>query len=400
MMVLTKRIPPTASSWVINGSFSAVIRVMKRFRLSLWLLALCACWLPVSPLLSADKAGDVVTTPALVTRATLEARLKEVEASTKLDEDARAGLVETINKALGNLEAIKTSQATTEGYVQARKTALDQARVIREQQVMDDKEDSEVTIKATTDSPFDVIEAELLQEKANLAAVQAKLSDLRGQLDTSDNRPSIVQQQLLQAKQDKESLEAELKLQDSSSQTSGAGEANRWSLTTRIAALRSEIGMLDQELLSMPMRVELLEAQRDRDARNVKRVAARVKMLEELSSRQGHVEAEQARQEAAAAVSGAAGKHAFIQELAEKKIDTTKVKIIWTTPDYPDYHWTVRGDLDMIWGKGFTARLRQALLDISDPDLLSAFPRNGFIPTNNDNYHAIAVSAKRMGLLN
>ena len=100
---------------------------MKRFRLSVWLLALCACWLPVSPLLSADKAGDVVTTPALVTRATLEARLKEVEASTRLDEDARASLVETINKALGNLEAIKTSKATTEAYVQARKTAPEQA---------------------------------------------------------------------------------------------------------------------------------------------------------------------------------------------------------------------------------------------------------------------------------
>jgi phosphonate transport system substrate-binding protein len=97
---------------------------------------------------------------------------------------------------------------------------------------------------------------------------------------------------------------------------------------------------------------------------------------------------------------GAVNYQVWEQELAEKKIDTTKVKIIWTTPDYPDYHWTVRGDLDMIWGKGFTARLRQALLDMSDPDLLSAFPRNSFIPTNNDNYHAIAVSAKRMGLLN
>ena len=136
---------------------------MKRFRLSLWLLALCACWLPVSPLLSADKAGDVVTTPALVTRATLEARLKEVEASTRLDEDARASLVETINKALGNLEAIKTSKATTEAYVQARKTAPEQASAIRTQLAADAQDDSGVTIKATTDSPFAVIEGERVQ---------------------------------------------------------------------------------------------------------------------------------------------------------------------------------------------------------------------------------------------
>ena len=69
---------------------------MKCFRLSVWLLALCVCWLPLSAALSADRAADAVTSPALVTSATLEARLKEAEASTTLDEDARASLVDTI----------------------------------------------------------------------------------------------------------------------------------------------------------------------------------------------------------------------------------------------------------------------------------------------------------------
>jgi potassium efflux system protein len=295
----------------------------KYFRLSLWLLALCVCWLPLSTALSADRAAEAATTPALVSSATLEARLKEVEASTTLDEEARASLVEIINKALGNLEAIKSNTATTESYVQARKIAPGQASAIRAQLAEDARNDSTVTIEATTDSPFDVIEGELLQEKANLAAVQAKLSDLQAQLDTSNSRSQIVQQQLLQATQDKERLEAELKLQDPASQSSGAGQAGYWSLTTRIAALRSEIGMLDQELLSMPMRIDLLEAQRDRGVRSVQRVEARVNMLEELSSRQGHVEAQQASKDAAVAVSEAAGKHAFVQELAEKNARLT-----------------------------------------------------------------------------
>ena len=173
---------------------------MKSLQLLVWLLALCTCWLPLSPVLSADKTGEIITTPALVTRATLEARLKEVEASTKLDEEARASLVETINKTLGNLEAINTNTATTKGYVQARKIVLDKASAIRAELADEAMEDSTVTIKATTDSPFDVIEGELLQEKANLAAVQAKLSDLQGQLETSNSRPAVVQQQLLQAK--------------------------------------------------------------------------------------------------------------------------------------------------------------------------------------------------------
>lgn len=96
---------------------------------------------------------------------------------------------------------------------------------------------------------------------------------------------------------------------------------------------------------------------------------------------------------------GAVNYQVWEQELADGKIDTQKVNIIWTTPDYPDYHWTVRGGLDRVWGKGFTARLRQVLLEMKDPELLAAFPRSGFIPANNMDYHAIETSAKNIGLM-
>ncbi|MEK6736993.1 MAG: hypothetical protein AABY47_10520 [Pseudomonadota bacterium] len=57
----------------------------------------------------------------------------------------------------------------------------------------------------------------------------------------------------------------------------------------------------------------------------------------------------------------------------------------------------------MIWiingGKGFTARLRQALLDLDDPELLFAFPRSSFILANDADYNRIEASAKEIGLL-
>ena len=218
---------------------------MRLYQLPVWLFVLCACWLPLSPVLAADKAGEIVTTPALVTRATLESRLKEVEASTTLDEEARAGLVETINKTLGNLEAIKTSKANTGKYVQDRKNAPDQTREIREKLDADRENDSEVTVKANSDSSFDAIEGELLQEKANLAAVQAKLADLEGQLTTGKNRPVVVQKLLLQARGEMEDIEAKLKLEAPADQLPWLTEARRWSRTTRAIALRGEIGMLD-----------------------------------------------------------------------------------------------------------------------------------------------------------
>ena len=42
---------------------------------------------------------------------------------------------------------------------------------------------------------------------------------------------------------------------------------------------------------------------------------------------------------------GAVNYKVWAKELAAGKIDPTKVKIIWETPPYPDYQWTVRGDV-------------------------------------------------------
>ncbi|APX94173.1 putative selenate ABC transporter substrate-binding protein [Halomonas sp. 1513] len=90
---------------------------------------------------------------------------------------------------------------------------------------------------------------------------------------------------------------------------------------------------------------------------------------------------------------------AWENELEAGNIDLDRVQVIWETPPYPDYQWTVRGDVDERFGEGFTERLQQALLDMDDPDLLASFPRAGFIPAVNDDYREILEVAQSLGLL-
>lgn len=96
---------------------------------------------------------------------------------------------------------------------------------------------------------------------------------------------------------------------------------------------------------------------------------------------------------------GAVNYRVWESELAAGHIDTDRVRIIWQTPTYPDYHWTVRGDVDARWGEGFKARLTGALLGMDDPQLLRTFPREGFIPADNADYRPIADIARELGLL-
>lgn len=83
----------------------------------------------------------------------------------------------------------------------------------------------------------------------------------------------------------------------------------------------------------------------------------------------------------------------------DKAVDTSKVTAIWKTPAYPDYQWTIRGDVDATWGEGFTDKVQQALLSMDEPELLAAFPRASFIRATNDDYQPILETAKEIGLL-
>ena len=96
---------------------------------------------------------------------------------------------------------------------------------------------------------------------------------------------------------------------------------------------------------------------------------------------------------------GAVNFKVWDSEKAQGKIDTEQVSVIWKTPAYPDYQWSVRGDVDKTWGKGFKEKIRHVLLKMNAPDLLAAFPRSGFIPASNADYKPIENVAKQIGLM-
>lgn len=96
---------------------------------------------------------------------------------------------------------------------------------------------------------------------------------------------------------------------------------------------------------------------------------------------------------------GAVNYSVWDTQLAEGKIDRNKVQVIWTTPSYPDYQWTIRGDVDQRYGNGFKQKVTHALLNMTDADLLASFPRQRFVAAKNSDYLPIEKTAKAIGLL-
>jgi len=96
---------------------------------------------------------------------------------------------------------------------------------------------------------------------------------------------------------------------------------------------------------------------------------------------------------------GAVNYKVWESALAAGKIDTNKVKVIWKSPTYPDYQWTIRSDVEANFGPGFADKVKAALLNMNDPELLNSFPRSSFVNAENKDFQPVEDVAKQIGLI-
>ncbi|MFN4328906.1 MAG: putative selenate ABC transporter substrate-binding protein [Limnobacter sp.] len=86
--------------------------------------------------------------------------------------------------------------------------------------------------------------------------------------------------------------------------------------------------------------------------------------------------------------------------VTEKKVDTSKVRVFYTTPEYYDYNWTVHN--------GVSPEVRKKLVDAflaldkntpQGKEILELQRASKFVPTKTENYAGIERAARSAGLL-
>ncbi|MDE2843798.1 MAG: putative selenate ABC transporter substrate-binding protein [Chloroflexota bacterium] len=99
---------------------------------------------------------------------------------------------------------------------------------------------------------------------------------------------------------------------------------------------------------------------------------------------------------------GALNEEVWDRAIREGKADPAKVKEFYTTPDYYDYNWTAQGNLDDVYGDGFTSKVQAALFRLNPEEhgeILELFSTEKFIETDNSNYSAIEDVARELGMI-
>jgi len=96
---------------------------------------------------------------------------------------------------------------------------------------------------------------------------------------------------------------------------------------------------------------------------------------------------------------GAINYKVYERRVLEGSTDPDRVQVVWKTPPYADYNWTVHPHVETLFGLGFIQRLQSALVDIDDPKLLAALPRKRLIVAKNQDFDGIRDVAKILNMI-
>ncbi len=99
---------------------------------------------------------------------------------------------------------------------------------------------------------------------------------------------------------------------------------------------------------------------------------------------------------------GVVNEQVWKANLRSGKADRSKVFVLWRTPGYPDYHWIGQPDLDKRFGRGFTARLRGAILSWRPTNpvqkqILELFGAQQFTGAKASDYQRIEQVGRQVG---
>jgi potassium efflux system protein len=260
---------------------------------------------------------------ALVSAPAVEARIVATESDPDLAGEAKTALLPLYRETLSNLREIETNRARADAFEEQARTAPEQTERLSERTATALRADAPPDLGVGPEAPRDRIEDQLKQAQADLAAAQAGHAELERQLVYLQERPPAIRQSLKAAAEQQDIIVAALQAgtareAGASAYAAGAvqAQAKRWVLETRYVALSAEIGALDQELIGLPLRLNLVAARRDAESADALRIGRRVEGLKALARARREAQARQAQMQAERMVQATAGLDPALARLA------------------------------------------------------------------------------------
>ncbi|MBK1694383.1 mechanosensitive ion channel protein MscS [Chromatium weissei] len=276
--------------------------------------------LSIAPVLANAPASASASATTLPTAAQLASKLTEVQAATGLSETVKASLIEQYRRAQSSLEDVNNFNTKAADFTDSLKTAPPATALLLKQLSNASAAAVDSTLAQLTTAD---INQRLSQVLAEVAQVEADLSEFEKRVNSSVERPAAVRVRLTELKQSLDQLDSKLHQPAATGDTPELAQAQRWALETQREAWWAESRMLEQELLSQAVREALYKAQRDQAALTLQNLKLRQQALEKQQNQRRTAEAEAAQRASERAQRRAEDQHPLVQKLTQQNVEIT-----------------------------------------------------------------------------
>lgn len=273
-------------------------------------------------LFAATHAWGQVAAPD-VNVSQLDAAVDRVTANFSADAPQRVSLLKSYADTREALSKFEQFNQQLNSFVQARANAVKEAREIEEKLAQAHNTPAEDDNALQTVS-LPELEQMIQVGKTDLDAKKSQLAEIKSDISDMPGRPDGIRTRVTELAGLSSKLESQLGLMNKKVPSGSSEEAALWLVDAQLASVNAEKAVLEEELLSQPMRLELLKAQLDQRSHEIVELEKRSRAMALRAGELRQGDAVQAQAAAERALAETQGKPDVVRQLAKSNVELTQ----------------------------------------------------------------------------
>ena len=211
----------------------------------------------------------------------VDGAIEHVSATLAQEDPAREALLGMYGETRIALLSFEANKTARDQYILARDNAFAEVESILAELAAAQQQADTTTDLLLENATLNDLEQKIQVDKAELVALKSRLADIRAEIDSQPGRPTEIRTRLTELITLLEALKARQGLMNQEVEPGSEDQAKLWRVRAELASTDMERAMLDAELLSQPMRLELLKTQQDKAVFDISVLEKRLATLEQ-----------------------------------------------------------------------------------------------------------------------
>ena len=284
-----------------------------------------ACLLAALPVAAQDVSIPRVAADGNLSIEQIESAIQSLATREGISDDVRSGIIEQLRDAQTQVQNRLAAETTAAAHTDSLLTAPAKTESLRAGL------DSETPALPTLEglgivdaTSLDELTLVLSQELAEQIALESRLIELDNQIEAQGSRPADARRRIADLRSSRDELAAAMNTSPPPGEQQALTDARMLNMELRRIAQAAEINMLEQELVSHSVRLDLLKARLDVAQRSQLQSQHRVELLRAHVNERRQTAASVAQQTAEVIELAAANKHPVVRALAENNAGITR----------------------------------------------------------------------------